>query len=108
MGKPRGRNERERMSQSFRSLDTTPFLYPIDPAEDPFCASHCSSAIACGYASLLGRFLRSCNMPLQSCPTCGYALSILDHHCRHCPLPLSALPFFRPFDATRLPATITD
>jgi hypothetical protein len=23
-------------------------------------------------------------MSLQSCPTCGYALSIHDHHCRHC------------------------
>jgi hypothetical protein len=24
-------------------------------------------------------------MPLESCPTCGYALSIHDPHCRHCP-----------------------
>jgi hypothetical protein len=23
-------------------------------------------------------------MPLDPCPTCGYALSIADHHCRHC------------------------
>jgi hypothetical protein len=23
-------------------------------------------------------------MPLEPCPTCGYALSIVDHHCRHC------------------------
>jgi hypothetical protein len=23
-------------------------------------------------------------MSLESCPTCGYALSIIDHHCRHC------------------------
>jgi hypothetical protein len=23
-------------------------------------------------------------MPLEPCPTCGYALSIADHHCRHC------------------------
>src|SRR6476659_7978553 len=28
-------------------------------------------------------------MPLEPCPTCGYALSVLDHHCRHC---ASALP----------------
>ena len=23
-------------------------------------------------------------MPLESCPTCGSALSILSHQCRHC------------------------
>jgi len=23
-------------------------------------------------------------MPLEPCPTCGYALSVVDHHCRHC------------------------
>lgn len=23
-------------------------------------------------------------MPLKACPVCGYALSILDPHCRHC------------------------
>jgi hypothetical protein len=23
-------------------------------------------------------------VPLESCPVCGYALSIADHHCRHC------------------------
>jgi hypothetical protein len=23
-------------------------------------------------------------MPLEPCPTCGYALSTVDHHCRHC------------------------
>ncbi|MEO5721024.1 MAG: hypothetical protein ABIR71_06100 [Chthoniobacterales bacterium] len=23
-------------------------------------------------------------MPLEDCPTCGYALSIVDHQCRHC------------------------
>jgi hypothetical protein len=23
-------------------------------------------------------------MPLESCPTCGYALSVHDPHCRHC------------------------
>jgi hypothetical protein len=26
-------------------------------------------------------------MPLEPCPTCGYALSIVDHHCRHCATP---------------------
>ncbi len=24
------------------------------------------------------------HMPLEPCPTCGYALSTVDHHCRHC------------------------
>jgi hypothetical protein len=24
------------------------------------------------------------HMPLEPCPTCGYALSMVDHHCRHC------------------------
>jgi hypothetical protein len=23
-------------------------------------------------------------MPLEACPACGYALSTVDHHCRHC------------------------
>jgi hypothetical protein len=23
-------------------------------------------------------------MPLEPCPVCGYALSVVDHHCRHC------------------------
>jgi hypothetical protein len=23
-------------------------------------------------------------MPLEPCPTCGYALSMVDHQCRHC------------------------
>jgi hypothetical protein len=23
-------------------------------------------------------------MSLEPCPACGYALSIVDHHCRHC------------------------
>ncbi|MBA3608376.1 MAG: hypothetical protein H0W43_07710 [Chthoniobacterales bacterium] len=25
-----------------------------------------------------------CSVPLEDCPTCGYALSIADHRCRHC------------------------
>jgi hypothetical protein len=31
-------------------------------------------------------------MPLESCPTCGYALSIVDHHCRHCVTASPAIP----------------
>jgi len=31
-------------------------------------------------------------MPLEPCPVCGYALSIHDHHCRHCDSALQALP----------------
>jgi hypothetical protein len=23
-------------------------------------------------------------MPFEPCPACGYALSVLDHQCRHC------------------------
>jgi hypothetical protein len=41
-------------------------------------------------------------MPLESCRDCGYALSILDHHCRHC----AAVPRVvasRPFDAKHVP-----
>jgi hypothetical protein len=30
-------------------------------------------------------------MSLESCPTCGYALSVHDPHCRHCPPSRSAL-----------------
>jgi len=31
-------------------------------------------------------------MPLEPCPTCGYALSIVDHHCRHCATASGAIP----------------
>jgi hypothetical protein len=40
-------------------------------------------------------------MPLESCPTCGYALSTVDHHCRHCATASGAIPS-RPFDAKHL------
>jgi len=40
-------------------------------------------------------------MPLESCPTCGYALSIVDHHCRHCVTASGAVPS-RPFDAKHI------
>jgi hypothetical protein len=40
-------------------------------------------------------------MSLESCPTCGYALSIIDHHCRHCTTASRAIPS-RPFDAKHL------
>jgi hypothetical protein len=29
---------------------------------------------------------------LESCPTCGYALSIVNHHCRHCATAPPAIP----------------
>jgi hypothetical protein len=31
-------------------------------------------------------------MPLEPCPTCGYALSMIDHHCRHCAAASPAVP----------------
>jgi len=40
-------------------------------------------------------------MPLESCPACGYALSIVDHHCRHCITASPAIPS-RLFDAKHL------
>jgi hypothetical protein len=40
-------------------------------------------------------------MPLEPCPTCGYALSVIDHHCRHCGTAPRAIPS-RPFDAKHL------
>jgi hypothetical protein len=43
-----------------------------------------------------------CHMPLEPCPACGYAVSVLDHHCRHCPVPLRAFPSSRLFDAKHL------
>jgi hypothetical protein len=45
-------------------------------------------------------------MPLEPCPHCGYALSILDHHCRHCASVQPAGPAVR-FDAKYLPQLIT-
>jgi hypothetical protein len=42
-------------------------------------------------------------MPLESCPTCGYALSIVDHHCRHClPSRSASAKAGAPFDAKHL------
>ena len=44
-------------------------------------------------------------MPFEACPRCGYALSILDQHCRHCaPLPPEGRK--APFDATNLPQLV--
>ena len=43
-------------------------------------------------------------MPLEPCPSCGYALSIVDHHCRHCATASPAIPS-RPFDAKYPAAT---
>jgi len=40
-------------------------------------------------------------MPLEHCPTCGYALSIVDHHCRHCTTASQAIPS-RLFNAKHL------
>jgi hypothetical protein len=40
-------------------------------------------------------------MPLEPCPTCGYALSIVDHHCRHCATASRAIPS-QAFDAKHL------
>jgi hypothetical protein len=40
-------------------------------------------------------------MPLEPCPTCGYALSIADHHCRHCATGSTAIPS-RPSNAKHL------
>jgi hypothetical protein len=40
-------------------------------------------------------------MPLEPCPTCGYALSIVDHHCRHCATESQAIPS-RPSNAKHL------
>jgi len=41
-------------------------------------------------------------MSLESCPTCGYALSTLGNHCRHCsPVLLAATPSTA-FDAKHL------
>jgi hypothetical protein len=41
------------------------------------------------------------HMPLEPCPTCGYALSIVDHHCRHCATASRAIPS-RAFDRKHL------
>jgi hypothetical protein len=40
-------------------------------------------------------------MSLESCPTCGYALSLVDHHCRHCVTASPAIRW-RLFDAKQL------
>jgi hypothetical protein len=44
-------------------------------------------------------------MPLEPCPTCGYALSVHDHRCRHCASALPAGPTLR-FDLNHLPQII--
>jgi hypothetical protein len=45
-------------------------------------------------------------MPLESCRHCGYALSVLDHQCRHCASVPPAGPTVR-FDVKYLPQIIT-
>ncbi|MBA3543605.1 MAG: hypothetical protein H0T83_04090 [Chthoniobacterales bacterium] len=44
-------------------------------------------------------------MSLESCPTCGYALSTFGNQCRHCASSFSALPS-RAYDAKYLPQII--
>jgi hypothetical protein len=48
-------------------------------------------------------------MSLESCPTCGYALSTLGNHCRHCSSSRSfkATPSLPAFNAKYLPQIIT-
>jgi hypothetical protein len=41
-------------------------------------------------------------MPFEACPTCGYALSTLGNHCRHCPPTFMASTSAKPFDAKLL------
>ena len=41
-------------------------------------------------------------MSLESCPTCGYALSISDSKCRNCLHRFEARPWFRRWDARLL------
>jgi hypothetical protein len=42
-------------------------------------------------------------MSLASCPTCGYALSIVENQCRHCrPSSAAAVRWFEKFDARLL------
>ena len=41
-------------------------------------------------------------MPLEACRDCGYALSVLDGHCRHCVAPLPTRRTLR-FSRERLP-----
>ena len=38
-------------------------------------------------------------MSLEACPACGYALSIVDHRCRHCARPSVAGAKFAKIDA---------
>ena len=38
-------------------------------------------------------------MSLEACPKCGYAMSIIDHQCRHCGGSSEALPKFKKLDA---------
>jgi len=45
-------------------------------------------------------------MPLEPCPICGYALSIVDHHCRHCAPSIKALPSSPLLDVKYLPRII--
>lgn len=52
--------------------------------------------------SLLVEILRLRGMPFEACRHCGYALSVLGHHCRHCASELSARPRVR-FDVEYLP-----
>jgi predicted amidophosphoribosyltransferase len=46
-------------------------------------------------------------MSLESCPTCGYALSTLGNHCRHCASSFSEASSFGPLNAKYLPQIIT-
>jgi hypothetical protein len=45
-------------------------------------------------------------MPLEACPQCGYAVSMIDHQCRHCSGPSPAIPKFKKLDPTIMSSAI--
>lgn len=45
-------------------------------------------------------------MPLEACPTCGYAVSMTDHQCRHCPGPSAPVFKFTTLDRTNVTRAI--
>jgi len=39
-------------------------------------------------------------MSLEACPTCGYAVSMITHQCRHCSGPSQPVARFKALDGT--------
>ena len=98
--KERGSHGALRSQLSCRAVSSRRSLVCRSNAKDEAACASCSDS-----PRYWSRFCDWSYMPLEPCPTCGYALSVHDHRCRHCASAPPAGPSLR-FDVNHLPQII--